>query len=1466
MDFFISYAAQDRGWAEWIAWELEDAGYQVVIDAWDFTPGSNAVGEMNRAATTAARMLVVLSNVYLTSAYQEAEWQLAWLADPSAAGRRLLTARVEDCSRPGLLGRLVGVDLFGVPQDVAQRRLLTAAAGSRDKPVRRPTFVGRAGAAEPNRPAGFPGPVGSWEAVWQPGRSPFPGLDAFDATRAAVFKGREADTQRLVDSLRDRPAGRGELLVVVGPSGCGKSSLVGAGLVPTVAEDPDWLVTSPMVPGGQPLAALAGVLVDTRLRSGQRWSVSKLAALLDRPDVVTEVVRELLAVGQARRLLIVIDQAEEMLTPAVSAQARAQFLGVLAAAAAGPVSLVATLRSEYLDRLLVDTARAGLRVRTEALQPLARDLLPLVIAGPARLAGLDVEAELIAQMVADTGDGDGLPHLAYTLAQLYTQAQRTRTSALTGALYQAVGGVRGALVRHADTALAESVAATGSSEQQILANLLHLVHVDGEGRPTRRRVRLDDLPGSVRATMVPFVTGRLLTIDAVPGGPATVGVTHEALLSVWPALRTALVDHSDALRAARAVEQSALEWQRANRAEHYLWDADRLVAARVSLPAVDGADDDPGPIGLSLTAQAFIAETRRRVESARARRRRLVTRVISALSVLLVAALVATGLAVVQRHRAVDQRAQAVHQQTVATARGLVAQADQARSSDPLRALRMGLAAEKLDPTPETRAGLADTLAETPWIAGLEDDQAVSTVAFSPDSRTLATASWGDEKHGRWRLWDVADPHAPARLSSIDDDQDVAAVAFSPDGRTLATASGAEDQNQAAIGRLRLWDVTNPRSPVRLASIDDDQQMNAVVFSPDGLTVATATATATGAQTGAAATGRFRLWDVSNPRNPARLASIGDDQPGNAVAFSPDGRTLATGTSGQSEDAAAGRLRLWDVANPRAPTRLASVDDDGEVTAVAFSPDGHDLASTAWNDGVRLWSVTDGRSPVPAARIGAGTNMTAFAFSPDGRTIATTIGNSSGGNDGQFQLWDITDQQAPKPLANADDDQFLTAVAFSPDGRSIATSSFSLASGGRTRLRDTSGGHLRAAVFGIDDEPDPPDAAIRETTAVAFSPDGRTVASASADDSVGRDEGELQFWNGADRHKLVRLAGRRDEQTLYAVAFSPDGRVLASAGDRTRQGKNGPESAGGLVRLWAVGDPRKPALLATVDDDDQAVAGVAFSPDGRTLATVTYRLNIGGRLRLWDIANPRVPSLLVSIDDDQVMAGVAFSRNGRVLITVSGETVNGSSGSGGQLRLWDVTNPRAPRRTANIDDGQGFTAVAVSPDGHTIATTTDTEEPGDEVGGRLQIWDLTHPGRPTRLGSADDDQSFTAVTFSPDGRTIATTSSSENQGTDNTGGRLRLWDVTDPHVPARTASVDAKYSVLTAVFSPDGRTLVTSTDTGDGFSQLSLWDADWTVHLSGHIDSWACGAAGRGMTPQEWAGAAPGIAYQQTCP
>ena len=168
-DFFVSYTSSDRAWAEWIAWQLEAEGYQVVVQAWDFTPGHDWAHEMQYATSTAERVVPVLSAAYLRSAHGEAEWRVFYARDPSGERGLLLVVRVEQVKPPGLLKTRIYVDLVDQDAADAQRMLLAAARGARGKPTEEPEFPGRRAAPSDVEAPRFPGELPSvWNLPYHP--------------------------------------------------------------------------------------------------------------------------------------------------------------------------------------------------------------------------------------------------------------------------------------------------------------------------------------------------------------------------------------------------------------------------------------------------------------------------------------------------------------------------------------------------------------------------------------------------------------------------------------------------------------------------------------------------------------------------------------------------------------------------------------------------------------------------------------------------------------------------------------------------------------------------------------------------------------------------------------------------------------------------------------------------------------------------------------------------------------------------------------------------------------------------------------------------------------------------------------------------------------------------------------------------------------------------------------------------
>jgi len=158
-DFFISYNKADKDWAEWIAWHLEEKGYKVVIQAWDFRPGCNFVLEMDNASRETDRTIAVLSPNYLSAFYTQPEWAAAFAEDPTGEKRKLLPVRVRECKPDGLLGPIVYIDLFKLNEETARKELLAGVDPESLRPLEAPAFPGPKGHSVA-KPEHFPGRIG----------------------------------------------------------------------------------------------------------------------------------------------------------------------------------------------------------------------------------------------------------------------------------------------------------------------------------------------------------------------------------------------------------------------------------------------------------------------------------------------------------------------------------------------------------------------------------------------------------------------------------------------------------------------------------------------------------------------------------------------------------------------------------------------------------------------------------------------------------------------------------------------------------------------------------------------------------------------------------------------------------------------------------------------------------------------------------------------------------------------------------------------------------------------------------------------------------------------------------------------------------------------------------------------------------------------------------------------------------
>ncbi|MBN2362420.1 MAG: protein kinase [Deltaproteobacteria bacterium] len=1093
-------------------------------------------------------------------------------------------------------------------------------------------------------------------------QSPFRGLLPFGERHADFFFGRDAEIAAFLERLREEP-----VLPVVGPSGAGKSSFVQAGVISRLREQGPWIVLQ-MRPGGQPFNTLAVRLLSgehvTRGSSGPGSRTVEMrpvgagkrapgersgeedaagdrgvageaerdlsAQLLESPAMLALMLQKI-AEDESAKVLLYVDQLEELYTLVEDEQLRQRFMQAVCTAAddpQGPVRVVFTLRDDFLGRLAVGAEVREALSRVSVVRSPAPQQLEEILTRPVEAVGYRYDdAELVPAMVASVrGEPACLPLLQFATQMLWEHRDRNN-QLLRRSAYEAMGGVAGALAEHADGVLAGL-----SSEQVRLARelLLRLVTSEGTRRVLARSRVLEGLGPAAPAVLDRLTQSRLVSVrkgTREEGDDATLELVHESLIRTWKRLARWIDESREEISFLVEIEQAAELWEKRGRRGEEVWRGQALRDAARTLARCSSAVPD--------RVLHFLAAGKR-LEQRWQRTKRLAISLLAAVAVTAVIA----ALAFFQ------QRGEARRQSAGLRVQWAAAQREGARAAylrqDLLEARAKLRGSLESQDSPYARA-LWWTLSREPLLWRKELEAPIYDVAYAPDGRTVAVASQDKTVY----LFDVET--TAVRVLRGSEDQ-LTALAFSPDGKRLASGSGS--------GEIRIWDLAQGSvRPLR----GHGTTVWRLAFSPDGKQLASASWD-----------NSVRLWDVESGSHHKSL--LGHTDKVFSVAYSRDGALLATGSSdktiriwelpggsllrvigGHGAEISAvdfdatgkrlvsagydGTVRVWDVATGAQQLVLRGHRD--RVRDVVFSPDGQSIATGGADMTLRTWNAASGE--IRQTLVGHTGALQAVGYSPDGKRLASVA------NDKTLRLWDLT--IGAQKHADQGHTAGVIAVAFNPAGGSLATGSLD-----RTiRLWDIESGDQIGVLTGHGDY----------VYSLSYHPSGKILASASYDKTV-------RLWDLATQTQLRVLSGHT--ATVSGVAFSPDGTQLASVSyDKTLRLWD-VDSGNELGRLtggswWrcvayhpdgkriAAGsfdqgihlfDIVKRREIATLRGHTATPAGVDFAPRGNLLASVGDDKSV----RVWDLKRGR--SRLVGEHAANIYQ-VAFAPDGASIATASAD-------------------------------------------------------------------------------------------------------------------------------------------------------------------------------------------------------------------
>jgi WD40 repeat protein len=1030
-----------------------------------------------------------------------------------------------------------------------------------------------------------------------PDRNPYLGLKPFERDDQQLFFGRE----RLVEELRAQVAGRrgapddcGQpFTAVVGASGSGKTSLVQAGLLAQLPTN-DWTVQGPIRPGARPLDTLRGL----PLPHPEQPLASRIAAWW--------------GLQASKRLLLVVDQFEELVTLCSDEEERTRFQQEVADALAEHkefLRVVVAVRSDFEPQFTTPgsplaeywTSATGegeaSTARLDVSANLTPDELKRVIAGPAGEWSLGFEPpQLVDELVNEVVKMPGaLPLLSCALSELYERHRQSGVAdpVLTLADYHELGGLRELVVKR----LQEQYQLVSDPEKRIMQRLLlRMVELKGGAR-ARRQVPLQELQygqeekdKQVAEVLKRLIEARLVVSSYNPASGPYVELAHDYLMGSGSLLSTWLDQEVVPLPAQRKLTVDAVDWVKARKARDkknetgLLWNTDPLLSQLAQVPTAAGSARAilvPGRRQhklvewLNQDEQAFVRESFRRKE----RNQRIVLLIGVLLLFLAVASAFAAIIAVEQRDAADVARQAAVVSNETAVAESHVRAT--AETNADIR---------RLEAEHQQRIARAQALSSESLRA--ENDPDLGLVL------ALEAISVTTHEEGQAPL-----PEAMTALHAALTRPQLLAKFKVPVYPSLAAQSPEGELGNAWLERA---------------------------ISPDGKHIV---------WPGGALSAE--IWDAKSGKVVATLSDYSSlvDQ----ASYSPDGTLIAT--RGEDNISHENKAVLWDAATL---TMVRSFEDTVQIRFVPTPPqeqgaagaNAQKILTVAQDGSVGLWDASGNSLPRPGTwSLRLSESEHAWhrwepAFSNDGKYLAVNNTEPTEANIGGVSVWNLNTgakiislNSSTRGIAVASPRVTGQLIAYSPDDRKIAT----MDGIWRTGVWDVTNAYSSTGYLKLSSRGEDPDAYVGGMT-VTFSPDNRYIMTTQKDNVV-------KVWDSASNKLMLTLVGHTN--TVWSAAYSPDGKRIVTGG------------ADGTARVW---DAQSGAQLLIVPAYTDVVTAAIFSRDGNNIVT----LGRDGTITQWKTTASELPVLSGHTGG---VIGAAYSPDGKKIVTV---------GEDGKALLWDA--------------------------------------------------------------------------------------------------------------------------------------------------------------------------------------------------